>query len=195
MTRRLLTTIAVLVACAGLAATAAQAAVTATLQVTGAGQVGSCAAGLATWNIDANLLVENTDATPVTLVSASYAVNATSTALGGPLPYAVTVTSAGSLPGLVVNAGATATIQGIVLTTEIPCDTTTAQVCVSVTLLGGGSTNDSCADFIVGGTPVPMGTVGLIGLTAVIGAGLLFAQLRAQSRRRGPRAPHSPDRR
>jgi hypothetical protein len=184
VSRRFLTVIAVAAASAGIAATSAQAGVTAAAQVTSASRIGSCTAGLVTWQINMTLVVQNTDATPVTLASAAYEVNATSTALGGPLPYAAVVTADGGLPGTTVDLNATVTIPGIVLTTNIPCDTTSAQVCVIVSVLDGTQTPQSCADFIAGGTAVPMGTVGLLGLTAVLGAGLLFAQFRAQRKRR-----------
>lgn len=185
--RRLATSVVVVAACAAAVATAAQAGVTAGAQVTGASQVGACVSGLAAWQVQLVLVVRNTNATPATLVSAAYQVNATSASQGGPLLYAAVVTADGGVPGTVIDASGTVTIPGIVITTSIPCDTTSAQVCVVVSVLDGSQTPQSCADFIAGGTPLPTGSIGLLGLTGVLGAVFLFAQLKAERRGRRER--------
>ncbi len=73
--------------------------------------------------------------------------------------------------------------------TTVPCKTRSAKVCVNLTTRKGKSrhaTGARCSAFIVRGKAVvPVGTIGLLGLTLLLGGGLAVAQVRSRRRTRG----------
>lgn len=185
--KRTVYVLAAVLAVAALAAPAAFASgtgVSSSLNVTSAEQTGSCVAGNQAYTIHGVLTVMNGDTLPATVTGADWA--AKGSASGGDFSAAATATSNGGLVGSTLPAGGSSTYDVTVLT-SVPCDATSAQLCVNVNYLEGTAQQGSCTactPFITGGTPVPAGTIGLLGLTLVLGAGLAGVQLRSRRRRR-----------
>jgi len=179
--------LAAVLAAAALAAPAAFASgtgVSSSLNVTSAEQTGSCVAGSQAYTIHGVLTVVNGDTLPVTVTGADWAAKGSGS--GGDFSAAATATSNGGLIGSTIAPGGSSTYDVTVLT-SIPCGATSAQLCVNVNYLEGTAQQGSCtacATFLTGGTPVPTGTMGLLGLTLVLGAGLAVVQVRSRRRRR-----------
>jgi hypothetical protein len=186
MKRTIMVLAAVLVA-AALAVPAALATgtgVSSTLNVTSAEQTGTCVGGNQAYTIHGVLTVMNGDTLPATITGADWAAKGSSPA--GDFSAAATATSNPVLTGSTIAGGSSATYD-ITAVTSVPCDATSAQLCVNVNYLEGTATQGSCsacAPFITNGTVVPTGTIGLLGLTLVLGAGLAVFQVRSRRRRR-----------
>jgi predicted phage tail protein len=97
------------------------------------------------------------------------------------------LTSDGGLTGSTVPARAKNSYR-VDVATIVPCDATSAQVCVVLTVDKSsttGTTDSKCATFVEGGkTVVPTGTIGLLGLTLVLGGALVVAQMLSRRRKR-----------
>ena len=126
----------------------------------------------------------NGDTLPATITGADWAAKGSSPA--GDFSNAAAATSDGGLTGSTVDPGSARTYD-VTVVTSAPCDATSAQLCVNVNYLEGTGPQGSCSactPFITNGTVVPTGTVGLLGLTLVLGAGLGLLQVRSRRRRR-----------
>jgi hypothetical protein len=184
--KRTIYILATVLAAAALAVPAALASgtgVSSSLDVTSADKTGVCTGGSQAYTINGVLTVMNGDTLPATITGADWA--AKGSASGGDFSAAAVATSSGGLVGSTIPAGGSSQFNVSVLT-SIPCDATSAQLCVNVDYLEGTATQGSCsacAPFITNGTVVPTGTIGLLGLTLVLGAGLAFMQVRARRRR------------
>jgi hypothetical protein len=152
--------------------------------VKSASQVGTCTAGLATYNITADVKVHNTSGSPFTLAAIDYAAhafNSTNTPIG---TLVVVVNSAGglSLP-LSVNNGDTTFSNATFTVTGVPCsaipanNTDRAELCLQLTVLGGAQTDQACSNFISGGTVIPAGTIGMIGFAGLLAVALMVMGL------------------
>jgi hypothetical protein len=158
--------------------------VASTLVVKDAQQTGPCVAGTQAYRVDATLQLTNNDTLPATVTGADWAAKGSSSS--GDFSNAATATTDVALVGSTVPPGASRGFD-VIANTTVPCDATSAQLCVTVTYLEGTGTQGSCsacAPFITNGTVVPSGTIGLLGLTLLLGVGLVVVQVRSRRRRR-----------
>jgi hypothetical protein len=192
MLRKLLFALTIGLLAVGASATVASATLagaTATLSVEEAHAVGECQNGQQQFDIVADLTVQNNTGGPLTLASAEFSAQGDSST-SGPFDVDAQVDLAGTLTALypftnaVVANGDSLTIQNLNLTTLIPCNATNAEICVVVSVLNPqASLDESCAPFISDGVVIPTGTIGLLGLAALIGVTGLFVVPRMRRRR------------
>jgi len=185
--KRKIGALAAVLAAAALAVPAALATdsgISSSLDIKSVQKTGACTGGNQAYTIDGVVTVTNGSALPVTILGAQWAAKGSSPA--GDFSNAATATSGGGMTGSTVGAGSSSSYDVSVVTT-VPCDATSAQLCVTVDYLQGTATQGSCsacATFVTGGTPVPVGTIGLLGLTLLLGAGLAGVQVLSHRRRR-----------
>jgi hypothetical protein len=176
--------VVVLAAALAAAAQAGVAGVTTSLKVTSAETTGACTSAGQAYVVHTIVTVANGNTTPVTVVKSDWSAKGKSPA--GDFTSSAAVGADGGLTGSTVAARTTSTYRTDV-TTIIPCDATSAQVCVVLTIDKGtttGTTDPKCSDFVkAGNTVVPVGTVGLLGLTALLAAVLLGAQVLSRRRK------------
>jgi hypothetical protein len=160
------------------------------LKVTSAEKTGACTSGSQPYTVHTIVTVANGSTSGATVEKAGWSVKGNSPS--GAFTSAATVASDGGLTGATVAAHTTTTYRSDIATT-VPCDTTSAQVCVTLTVSKGsttGTTDVKCADFIKEGkTVVPAGTIGLLGLTLLLGGGLAVVQVLSRRRRGGHDRP------
>ena len=189
---KLVVLVAGLVALASAAVTTARAGVAGvspSLKVTSAEKTGVCAPAGQSYTVHTIVSVANGNTVPVTIVKGDWSANGKSPA--GNFTASATETSDGGLTGSTVPARATSTYR-VDVATIVPCDASSAQVCVVLTVDKSsttGTTDSKCAAFIASGkTVVPTGTIGLLGLTLVLGCALLAAQAVSRRRKRVERS-------
>jgi hypothetical protein len=167
-------------------ALASVAGVSASLHVTSAEKTGVCTPAGQTYTVHTIVTVANGNTHPITVVKGDWSAKGNSSSQGA-FTATATETSDGGLTGSTVPGKTTSTYR-VDVTTTVPCDATSAQVCVDLTVLSGtttGTTDPKCANFIASGkVVVPGGTIGLLGLTLVLGLGLVGAQFFTHRRRR-----------
>lgn len=96
---------------------------------------------------------------------------------------AVTVTdNAGLTTSVTLPANGRQTFTGYAVQVTIPCEASSGDLSISVTTPMGKGSGD--APFLLGGTPLPVGEVGGIGMAALLGAGLVVLQVRTRRRTR-----------
>ena len=192
MVRRFLVLLAVsllaLGALSGQALAQGQPSIEVTTTITGASS-GPCVGGFQTWTVTARVTVVNTSQVTATVTSVDLDVRFNTGGGGGQqLQSNVTLTTAGGLiPTVTIPAGGTSTFD-IVATVVLPCTAVSAELCVKLTIADRDRTYQNCATFLSGGTPIPTGAIGALGIAALLGLGLLMVQ----RRRRQARAPATP---
>jgi hypothetical protein len=193
MTRKVLVVaFAALAAAIAVPAVAGVSGVSTSLKVTSAEQNGVCTPAGQSYTVHTIVTVANGNTTPVSVVKADWSAKGNSKS-GGAFTSSAVETSDGGLTGSSVPAHTTDTHR-VDVTTTVPCDTTSAEVCFVLTILKGtttGTTDSKCAPFISSGKAVvPAGTVGLVGFAVLLGVGLVTAQVRTQRRRRTTANPN-----
>jgi len=158
-----------------------------------AAPVGSCQGGNQLYDVLAKIDVENTSNPPQAITFASTDFTATATTPGGTNAVAVTVVDPGTPPfqaGQTLIAGAKKTYgdtSPVELHVTVPCDTEHGHVFAHLKLDGNPDEIVDSGIFQCG-TEVPLGTVGFIGLTALLGIAFLYMQRRRTRRTVGMEA-------
>jgi hypothetical protein len=175
------------VVAAALAATAQAgvAGVSPSLRVSSAEKTGVCAPAGQAYTVHTIVTVANGNTVPITIVKSDWSAKGKSPS--GDFTADAALTSDGGLTGSTVPAHTTHSYR-VDVATIVPCDATSAQVCVVLTVdknSATGTTDSKCATFIASGkTVVPTGTIGLLGLTFVLGGALVVAQMVSRRRKR-----------
>jgi len=174
---------------ATLAATlpAAVAGASSSLKVTSAEKAGACTPAGQAYLVHTIVTVANGNPAPITIVKGDWSAKGKSQS--GDFTASAAASSGDTLAGSTVPARTTSTYR-VHVSTVVPCDASSAQVCVDLTIQKDGTTGTTgpkCAYFVKDAkVVVPAGTIGLLGLTLLLGAALALTQTRAGRRRRRP---------
>jgi len=146
-----------------------------------ASPVGTCQGGDQLYDVLAKIDVTNTSDADITFASTDF--TATATNPSGTHDEAVTVVDPGTPPfeaGQMLAQGEKKTYGGdspIDLHVTVPCDTEHGTI-VAHLRLDGSETDITDSGIFQCGTQIPLGTVGFIGLTVLLGIVFLFVQRR-----------------
>jgi hypothetical protein len=148
------------------------------LEVLSAALVGECTDGSQTWEVSSQVSVHNTSAETATFESTDF--SAKFNRGGGNLGVTddISVVSSGAFEsGAQIEPGATSIFNPVVHVT-LPCDVRSANLYAQLTLVGRDKIYSGADEFIEGGTPVPVGPTGILGIAVLLGAaGFLGQQL------------------
>jgi hypothetical protein len=146
-----------------------------TVKVGSVALVGDCTSGMQTWDVALAVTVSNESEDVVVFERTGYFVKYR-TPTAAETSYDVSVIDAGGfVAGEEVAADATRTFTPSVRTT-IPCEATAADMFGTLDLVGRDKTFVDGDPFLAGGTPVPLGPTGALGIGAIAGGILLLAQ-------------------
>ena len=139
-------------------------------------QVGACSKGTAPWQVQATVNVKNASSHARRLSGAQLYVTYTLPGKAVGLAKHVQVVSSGGFSrGAIVAGGATARFHPVVKV-SLPCNVDTASLGAGYRF--GQVRSHSKAGFKGANAPLPVGTVGVVGLTAILGLVLAMSQLR-----------------
>jgi hypothetical protein len=139
-------------------------------------QVGPCANGLAAWRVQATVRVKNPSSHIRRLSGAQLYVTYTLPSKAVGLAKNVSVVSSGGFrSGTLVAGGASARFHPV-LKVSLPCNAESASLGAGYRF--GSLRRSSHKGFLGRHTAVPVGTVGVVGLTAILGLILALFQLR-----------------
>lgn len=143
------------------------------LKVTSAEKTGSCTGSTQAYLIHTQLRVANHGKTRAEVASVRFAVAGTAT--GKPHAFTAHARATHGIGGSAIAARSARTFL-VDVRTRVPCKTVNASVCTTVKLRPHGSLH-ACARFVKRGqVVVPVGTIGLLALTFVLGLALTVAQ-------------------
>lgn len=131
-----------------------------------------------TWQVALQVAVMNTAEDPARFAATGYFAKFNNPDGSGQTTYDVAVVDAGGfVAGEEVAAGATETFHPVVRAT-LPCDARGATMFASLDLEDRAKTFIDGAAFLEGGTPVPLGPTGVVGIALALGCiGLLTHRL------------------
>jgi hypothetical protein len=144
------------------------------LTVMSADLAGGCSGGAQMWNVASEITVQNTSEQTVTFESTDFWSDFTTPGSPGQRQDDVSASSAdGFQAGTTIDPNATSTFHPQVQV-SLPCDTSGANLFGGLKLAGRDKFYSASDAFIEGGTPVPVGPTGILGIAVVLGiAGLL----------------------
>jgi len=146
------------------------------VRIDSAKQVGACSKGLAPWQVQASVAVKNPSSRVRRLSGAQLYVTYTLPGKAVGLATHVHVVSTGGFrTGTLVAGGAQAHFHPVVKV-SLPCNVDTASLGAGYRF--GNIRSHSQKGFKGKVTPLPVGTAGVIGLTAILGLVLALSQLR-----------------
>lgn len=147
-----------------------------TLEVESAQLAADCTAeNTEDWEVAAQISVLNTSEETVTFESTGFSARFNAGG-GAQTTNDVSVISSGGFePGTQVGPGETEVFDPVVRVT-LPCDVASAELFGELVIVGRDKRFVDSDAFIEGGTPVPVGPTGIIGIASILGVAGLLAQ-------------------
>ena len=145
------------------------------LEVLSAGLAGGCSNGSQTWEVSSEIGVHNTSEETVTFESTGFSVRFNSGSGNSGTGDVGVASSDGFDAGAQVEPGATRSFHPVVHAT-LPCDARSADLVAQLTIVGRDKAYSDTDPFIEGGTPVPVGPTGILGIAVLLGAAGFLGQ-------------------
>jgi hypothetical protein len=133
--------------------------------------------GTCTWQVTSDVTLVNLTAQDLTISAVNNAVSwSAPDDTSGVVTDVRILNSNGLEPGTTVAANQSREFSNYVVEFSIPCKADNGDLAIKVTTQRGTSSGD--ASFLDNGTPVPLTSVGIVGLTAALALVLMFVQRR-----------------